>query len=272
MYKIIFYVLLISVKSVFAGAYDFKECERPEKSGHTIPFDENRKFIEACAPDTLYAWLSLDHVLFLAQEARENRSFFKLEAPLFTWRTPIGTFGYAAPHGVSIRIKLRSGVKFNYSANGVDCDDSHQMNSVNVSYVSDGSYSEYVICSSDVIASWSFGMSEHFQEMIREKNWIQSHLVGEYDQFVRVKDLSWLNELLDSGYKIEQSNLFFNFAIDVQRNESIDWTKAGLDKKLSNTQQLLDKNEGEIFYGPGIEHNRVDHFQTKKAQTFMDVT
>lgn len=247
---------------VIANGYGLKICERPEKEGHTVPFDENGLFVEACAPDTLYSWLSLEHVLFLAKEARENKSLLKLSAPLFTWRTPIGTFGYAAPHGVSIRIKLRDAVAFNYLPNGVGCDDPKQINSVNVVYVF-GIYSEYVICGPDVIASWSFGTREHFEEMLSERNWVESHRVGEYDQFVKVKYSQWQNELKQSGYEIDLSKLFFNFAIDVGRNESVDWTKVGLDKKLSNTQMLLDAGTGDIFYGQGVEHNRRKHFQTK---------
>ncbi len=254
--------------------YSLKKCEQVWAHNNTIPFDEKGNFLAECAPDTLYSWRSREEVLSRANDGLHSKCFLEIKKPIFTWRTPIGTFGYGSFDGISMRIKLKNNVRFLFRRNGVDCS-GEQLNSVNVSYNSDVSYSEYVICSPSIISSWSFAREEHLREMLLEKEWVSTHAVGDYDQYVRPNNLEvYFDEMKTMGFNIDRSALFFNFAIDLRPTDQIGlaWSKSTLDQKLTNMTTFIQQGMGQVFFNDDIPNDEKIHFHSKSPSYFSPIT
>jgi hypothetical protein len=169
--------------------YSWRSCERPDLERVTMPFDANDKFVAPCAPDTLYSWQFPGAVAKLAALAKKDPSHVFPVPYLYTWRTPLGTFGYATD---LVRIKLKKDVKFAYvAADARQCpiDEAADKYTVYVSYLgatnSLAGWSEYLLCSSGPVASWSHDTPEGLKEMNAERSWVQTHTSKDWDSIWR---------------------------------------------------------------------------------------
>ncbi len=236
-------------RPVYAG-YTWKACEQDRFRGATLPFDKSGKFLPECAPDTLYHWKKHD---YLERDLKQVNDSTLLPIPvgqLFTWRTPIGSYTYGE---VSIRIKLRDGVKFIYQdQNTRGCASAVAKNGPNivlaVSLSSIVRYSEYILCSDAPVHSWSYGTEEHLQEMEKEIQYIEAHKPGEFDLFHD-----------DSGMHIP-----WNGGSGFKTNA----TRSSLDEKVNQMKKFVADQAGQIFFAKDVRQERMDHFLTKTPGYF----
>lgn len=223
---------------------------------------------------------------------------------LYLWRTPVGSFGYG---DLSIRIKLKPNVKFKLIGRFErKCPISPEQDA-NTVYVWDGQgmnhlegYSEYILCSSGPVESWSYGMPQALEEIKRELTWIFTHSENDYDRLV--KDGKWisckgdmcLNQLVSHqnqivfptpfatdnlniperfrvpGYEAGRENGDLNNPIiginipDAQTN----WGVLQLNYNLLRLQKIIDEGSGKIFYSEDSAPNAEKHFQTKFPSYF----
>ncbi len=120
----------------------------------TMPFyfkGGSVEFRPECAPDVLYSWQPDDEI--------DWNAFTRSPLPkgyLYTFRTPLATFGYG---DVQIRIKLKAGVRFRYiSSDQRHCDSyssEERSSTVFVAYLDWIAATDYILCSPDVVESWS---------------------------------------------------------------------------------------------------------------------
>ena len=154
----------------------FEDCYHHETGGLSIPFRgpyDSHEFRSECAPDTLYVWLEekkIDWSMYPKNPLRKG-------VYLYTWRTPLATYAYGK---VQIRLKLKPHLKFKWLLKGRErehlfCPQVDQDSTV---YVLTTTYSktvsEYLICSKEVIESWSTGTPHAYQEAKREFEYINS--------------------------------------------------------------------------------------------------
>jgi hypothetical protein len=216
-----------------AQSYSLKQCEWGE-GRITAKYTD----IPECMPDTLYHWLPLDFFSWKLgnQSAGEDFLPFHKDAsgitPMFSWRTPTGTHGYG---DISIRLKLRQDIKFvpifgsiRFKCQELKLEHGYDLEStVFVSWqrwmpmIEGGYLSEYILCSSGPVESWSYGTQEHLNEIIKEIKWIKSHKESEYDAFISgttpwdtdvdKKDFSWENLLkrINTHQKLVKSGKIF---------------------------------------------------------------
>lgn len=230
--------------------YTWKSCERHDLGGVTIPFDKQGKFIPACAPDTLYSWADRERVLDLA--AKSTPGDLLPARRIYAWRTPLGTFGYG---DTLIRIKLKAGVKFALiSEFDRSCDklegaeDTVFVAPLAGMFPERGSLaaSDYLICSSGMVESWSHGRPETFEEMRREALWAAGHGTKDFDRYSKAS--------LETGEDC------------VLRAIPMDGTNTTLPTLLRNfaeIEQAIAKKEGRIFYAPGVKPSPARHFSTR---------
>ena len=135
-----------------------------------LPYDAKGKYHPECEVQILYSWITTKQIID-AKDAnwpiRRGRAFFT--------RSPLASFMYGM---YSYRVKLKPGLDFKLE----DWDDNHFMcrhpeeekkHTVYVNHDLRNGFSEYVLCSNEVIDSWSFGTPEQYQEMVRERELIQ---------------------------------------------------------------------------------------------------
>lgn len=250
--------LLFSIKAVAEDnfGYSWKKCERADLGNATIPFDKAGKFIPDCAPDILYSWQAKEKVLDLAKRSTPKDV---LPVPhLYTWRTPLGTFGYG---DVAIRIKLKADTQFALIGEfDRDCDRlPNPENTVYVAYLKGmfpekGSTdaSEYLICSSNVIESWSYGTEDLLKEMQREATWAEAHETYDFDRYSKSKQI-------EAGENC------------ILRALNLDGKNNSLETLLRNFAEIIEmvkKSEGGVFYAAGVEHSLDRHLQTRIPSYF----
>lgn len=264
----------VATENLNLNGYAWKNCERNDLGRVTIPFNRDGTFRPECAPDTLYSWQTQEKIQkFVKNLTPENILPFE---ELYTWRTPIASFGYA---NSSVRLKLKPNVKFQlidgfYAHN---CSKSHAENTIFVYATKDG-YSEYYLCSSGPIESWSYGTKEHLDEMKSEMAWIRTHSEFDYDllsksnQYSMCAGMSCLNFYANSYLHFNDPN-FAKTAIMYPLGFSIpdphtDWTEQRLSANLHIMQTLSDQDFVKIFYAVGVTPDSEKHFATKTPSYF----
>lgn len=187
--------------------YDF--CRANDPLGVTVPIDRAGNFYKKCAPDTLYSWQDEAKVVEWLKESTPSNIL--PISYLYTWRTPIGTFAYGK---VGVRIKLRRNTFFiridrpiHYDPNCNQLAREFGPNAPNV-YIKVHDYegaprsiSEYLICSTAPVESWSVGQPLFLEEMEREIEWIQTHTHDKYDLYIPLQGpVPWKNTTIDAGW------------------------------------------------------------------------
>jgi hypothetical protein len=164
-----------SAHAAFDGKYYFENCNNPSAGNSSIPFTgtfESNKFVPECAPDVLYSWKTSKYINWTKFET----NFLNSEGNLFTWRTPLGTFGYG---DTQIRVKLKTGIKFRWiSKFNRDCslysqDEKDSTVFVATNMVHPGA-SEYILCSVAVAHSWSTNTLGAYLEAKNELDFLTS--------------------------------------------------------------------------------------------------
>jgi hypothetical protein len=216
-----------------------------------------------CFPDTLYTWRT-------AQGVEDFRKVFQglrrpyLPRAIYAHANPIATFAYGEEN---VRIKLKPEVRFAVSTgalihgnpqNNIDeyCDyvpaykKGRERTTVIVQYWDAGRGAtgvDYVICSPEVIQSWSRGMPRHYDEMAAAYLWLS-----------RI-DITATPPLWIPYVWINNRPALFDTDIDGK-----DWSKNRLQTNLSAIRTVAEKNEGEIQGRGNVPVDAVEHFSTQR--------
>lgn len=255
--KSLILMLVVTPSYLFASGYGYtkKKCESSIGANVVLPFNQlNQKIIQECMPEVLYSWKSREKISqYLANMTEKD--FLPFGETLWTWRTPIGTFGYG---DFALRIKLKKDLNIFWNKNWDESGGckhlsaNQKKNTVVFGYYGGLNYSEYVICSSEAIESWSYGTSEIQMEMHNEFKWVEKNKSNpaNYDRFYRTISTP---HFTDTDYSPEN---YFNFSIDGK-----DWSLQALKKKFAYIEELVNSaNPGTVYYNKGVRKSRIHHY------------
>ena len=173
---------------------------------------------------------------------------------LFSTATPVSTYGYGP---VSIRLKLKPGTRFKIieSVEGKTCKDilkrklikQSELNKVVVArfvQFNETSFLDYIVCSPQVISSWSYGTPEHYDEIHSDVEWRMTHDSAEWDSYVKMSGKETFPN--SSGLDVYETTYGENY----------------LKMYLSLHRSLAKANLGQIFFAEGEKRERSEHFAT----------
>ncbi|MNL31638.1 hypothetical protein D3C87_1534360 [compost metagenome] len=107
---------------------------------------------------------------------------------------------------------------------------------------------DYIFCSSGPIESWSYGTREHYDEIVRDYNWVQSHNYKQYELYYK---------------NMSGQDLFIGSNVDGHA-----FTANTLRANLAFHRQMADLKTGKIFFAPGVDKNPASHFSTSKPMYY----
>lgn len=244
----------------------FQVCNHPETGGTTIPFAgtfEKHTTRPECIPDVLYSWQSEEKINWnqFPQNPLTGGKY------LYTWRTPVSTYAFG---NIQIRLKLRKDIKFRWFIKNrgevtFRCPADDQDNTV---YVLTTTYqkvvSEYLICSPNVLESWSTHTLGAYYEAANEYDYIVKNADPQLQTFdaygfgFQRKRLNKLNKLYPSD------SYFVNWD-----GYKLKWGDDILRAAILSLKTPKHKQAGEIFYGKGIPGDPKKHFETAVESYFQ---
>lgn len=240
--------------------YTWKKCESPIYDGSTFPFDDKLRPRKECFPDTLYSWTKLSRVEETIKNKKESE-LFPVRGNLYLWRTPLGSYGYGE---TVIRFKLKPNVSFvpliisarnigDKYCNNIIKKYGEQINTTvfvaNLTF-SPG-YHEFILCSDGAIDSLSYGTPEIEKEVLKEKEWIESHDVKDFDLLFKKMPVPWFSKKETLIY--DQAN----------------WSKTALMEKLKFLNELSSDNvRGNKIYFSSDSSSRDEHYHTSSPNYF----
>lgn len=238
--------------------YTWKKCSSGPDNDST-PFFRGGAPRPECAPDTLYSWKKPKFVEKYAATSSPNRVLDLNGFALYTWRTPIGSFGYARE---SLRMKLKPGVKFAWIADGDrDCGAlGRKFNVRNTVFATSlgnriRGYSEYFLCDAGPVESWSYDTPQHLEEMQREEDWMKTH-PNDYDGLLYDNDSQsrcpWTYGQFDQG----------------SGSSTIDWSLGTLNQDMRQIQVRISGGAGRVYFAKGTVPSLWNHFSTNKPGYF----
>ncbi|MBG08225.1 MAG: hypothetical protein CME68_05665 [Halobacteriovoraceae bacterium] len=287
--------------------------------GHSIPFVKNNRkvnklagilglqknfegadFNPECALDTLYTWQGQWTIDFLNKNMRPDKVFpipsnKRKETIMFFWRSPIPTFGYG---DYNLRIKLKSDVKFLFVGGKRNpCLKLKERKKTVFVRVSQGlsELSEYILCNSSSVDSWSYGTKEHYIEALADLNWMVHKNKSEWEPYQRTS--SWIKEALrgNSGFVRLNNNIVDTVSIfnetktdsslakkagllDLLRKKysivsyspdvpSKFWSRDSLYKRMLLFYRMSESGKGKVYYS-NDNKSKKDHFKTRLPTYF----
>jgi hypothetical protein len=232
--------------------FPYEECQN--ESNQSILIREGGVFEQKCLPDTLYSWDSLIKVQELKNSIGRGISWAPYLKTLFMTRSPLASHGYGQ---LPIRIKLKKGVHWKESLWGCDQENNQaESDSVQrkpeykntVYFRSNSNFFDFAICSSDVIESWSYGLEESYDELLKE-----------YFFTERYPELS---ESLFDRYarNVQLGNPFTDLLID-----QLDFSFETFREKIPLIHAITTNKKGELFCQPtrrNSDCSQKEHFRT----------
>ena len=230
--------------------------------GTTIPFKgsiRKPKFVPECAPEVLYSWSYLS--------SREHEAF--LDDPLigrrelYTWRTPLGTFGYGSS---LLRLKLKPNTKFKWikkeDQNCIQFAADEKQNTVYVSLVGESGISEYFLCDPGVIESWSKNSLGAKLEAEKELDFIKNHLDSKLQTYDSYGVFSKHRKRL--YVPAGDINLYFPPILD----QHTVWTQEKLERNLDRLGKRLQPHDDQVFNRTGVSNSPREHYWVNRPTYF----
>lgn len=221
-----------------------------KKYGH-MKEDGSKQLLSQCRPDTLYSWG--DENKFRVLREQMSGDAWKPIRAIFTTPGAVATFNYGP---IPLRIKLRPGVKFKRTDSHYSCgyDGRVTEEQRETVYYRKDEYKDWVICSTDVIESWSHSMPQHYDEIIKD--------------------------LRDHRRRPGPENVIYYYYL--QNDKKTIFTEDALDGRSGYTEKVLKdflrqfvrrvrENKGEVFYNPKTPPERrtvEEHFRTDRPLYF----
>lgn len=242
---------LILILTLLSSTYAFsKECDLEKAKWTGIPFDRNGVMQEECRPQILYSWIDSPETI----NASDRLWPFRRKTAIFFHRTPLATSIYGS---FSYRVKLKSDVKYKlvpWNEAHYKClyPEAEKKNTVYVNQDPNG-FSEYVLCSSGPVESWSFGIRKHHEEMKKEYALIKTKGARNVDGFLNPNSEKYKCEKCFQGYTIRDAR---NDGSEQTILKSIDFMDYFIGTKRGKVYNLLDNKT--YTSGPKVD----EHFQT----------
>lgn len=232
--------------------YTRKHCEDSRNENHHVR-TEYGLLVEGCLPDTLYSWGNFQKLDFYRKNFTSNTDWLKpLARDLYLSSSSISTFGYGP---IPIRLKLKEGIKYKLqkgSSNALHCKDLSDLEKLDTLIINQWSGIrrtglDYIICSMNLVSSWSFAMAEHYDEMVRELQWIETHDDTAYEVYTKSlgKKELWGVDL--DGFDFKKQT-FLNYLGTIRRLAEL-----GAGEVYSNENSSLDdhfKTNNPIYFNP----------------------
>lgn len=240
-------IVLWDDRQIDRQSINLADCR--DERGLTTKSDTTGSLLKKCEPDTLYSWGSVDKLSRLKEMARASSWRGKWPV-LYTARSAVSTFGYGP---IPVRIKLKPGLVFlRIDANHRQaiCDGPIAQIERTVFYSSEG-FEDWLICSAEVIQSWSYGTKPHYDEIVRDyvaqkgNGEIAYYTIGALLAFRGPPANSWVDHHLFS------EDIFFD--------------------QLKHLYKIAASNLGEIFFNPDCstsERTIESHFHTDRPIYF----
>lgn len=254
MQKFILTLILLTCGQAFA--LEAKSCDLEKLKWVGIPFDKTGKYLEECRPQILYSWIgSLETI-------NQNDLYwpFRRKSAIFFHRTPLATSIYG---NFSYRVKLKPDVNYKlvpWNEAHYKClyPEEEKLNTVYVNQDKNG-FSEYVLCSSGPVESWSFGLHEHLQEMQREFDLLKELGPLNVDGFLNPHTEKYGCRSCFQGYTIHDAR---NDGSETTILKSIDYMKFVVGTQKGVVNDLIKKRS----FQSGEEVRK--HFETKLVLPF----
>ncbi|MFZ4713749.1 MAG: NIF family HAD-type phosphatase [Bacteriovoracaceae bacterium] len=241
--------------------FTYKNCQTSSEGYHIIKHDDNGKLLDECKPDVVYSWGPYKKLQALEGWMGEG-NWVDSYRPLFAAFSPITTFGYG---DIAIRIKFRKGMRWVKTSESHDhCKQYNDTEKKRTIFYRTYNFSgnewllDYTVCSPHPIESWSYGTPEHYDEMVKDYNWIKKkekeNKPREVELYIlgdRQWNLQWAYEGID-GYSFDEE-IFLN--------------------RLQTHLGMVSNKEGNIYFNPTIDPSlktRKEHFKTRHSIYFNE--
>lgn len=243
----------------------FTEWKKCSTAAHAFHMTKNVDgfIVPECSPDTLYSWGGTDKLKWYADTLKDGSAWpEKLPRALFTSHSAAGSFGYGQ---VPLRFKIKPHVKIKlaYNLAGFTCADhvnsgfikSEDLKTTIIGRVnnrSDGfSFMEYIICSANVIESWSYVSKEHFDEILKDYNWMTTKDFKDWDAYSK---RSGKDDFV--GNNVDANELGTDFRPEAYAH------------RMSFLRFLTENSFGQVSAPAGAADAKAKHFQTAKPIYF----
>lgn len=258
---LVFSLLILVSLSVFArsDAGYFEYCRNPEAGYTSIPFYANGLFYPECAPDVLYSWAIYDEsFLKFPKDPLRGKGY------AYTWRTPLGSFGYG---NIQLRYKLKKGVTFKLiDESKRNCrlyTSSEKSNTIFVAWLHRPEHIinavDYIICSPEVIESWSEGTYGAYYETAKERDFIENQNIYNRDRLASYDGYSAFDE---DGKRFPEHRYGHNDYFATVADPRTNWNDYN-----RRVRGLLHK-QAQIYYADGVPKDPHNHFKTKVDSYF----
>lgn len=261
--------------------YTWKKCEDSTSRGlytkKISPFSSELN--PNCRPDTLYSWGSLKKLKAIEEVIGNN---WKPNSPfrqIYTSTSAVGTFGYGK---YAIRIKLKPNIKYklifdNYKETTCyKLSKKERENSLLVRAWKYGSLNgvDYIICSSNIIASWSYGTSSHYDEMLKELRWVldPNHDIHDFKLYAQLTISFPASIFVKHPCESNPQCFKKRFHFIGSTLDGNDHSEFGLLSNLEIHKTIAEQRAGKIYVNPDISqpYTEADHFSTSLPTFFNE--
>lgn len=229
--------------SVNTYFFDCLENVNQHTFSHKIMMKKN------CIPEVLYSWgpkIKLENIN--ANLKNENWKMIKANRPRFLWATmsPVSSYSYGL---IPIRFKMKK----HYS---IDQMLSSDVSSELSAY--ENSLMDFIINNANAIESYSYGMPEHYDEIIKDIQQIASKKKSlQYSFNNTYLNLNGMNRVYMSGVP-----------------ERGDQDEVTLKRNLLEMIRMILNNEGAVIINPSLKMNSIDlrtqHFSSERPTYFNE--
>lgn len=221
-----------------------------KKYGH-MKEGPDRQLLPQCRPDTLYSWG--DEQKFKTLRGLMSGDTWQKIRPIYATPGAVTTFNYGP---IPLRIKLKPGVKFKATESHYSCGYGGEVTEEQreTVYYRKDVYKDWVICSTDVIESWSHSLPQHYDEIIKD---LRDHRRRPGPE----------NVIYYYYLQNDKKTIFTDDYLDGRSG----FTEKVLKGFLQQFVQRVRENKGEIFYNPKTPSDRrtiEQHFKTDRPLYF----
>lgn len=216
--------------------FEWRNCIDDLEGGHPI---RGLEMSSACRGDTFYSWGSLQKIESL-KSVMGNKSWQNKMQALYLARTPIGSFGYGL---YAVRVKVRADVqwkKIDYGVTPCSTAENDRTIFFRTKPIYESALFDIIICSPQVIESWSYGTREHYDEIVKDVEWTINKKRSEEITEMYINDPRFLN---------------------AQGIDGMDFRVEGITPRLKAHLKISQENTGEVFGHPILKRMN-HHFQT----------
>lgn len=239
--------------------FPWKKCEVKSDRFH-LTKNSDGYLDKDCIPDVLYSWGNFQKLSWFQSNLKNNQTWPRtFEKSVYTTTSPAATFGYGP---VPLRFKIKPRVKYKvlhedkiytcdqFVKNDL-ADESEFLDTVFMRVVirSELSFVDYIICSPQVIDSWSFGTIKNYDEIIKDYKWIQSKNYYNYETYV----------------KRNGQDYFFDANIDLKYT---DFSSEYLFQNLKMLRWIAESGLGGIYYSKSSAQTPSSHYNIQNPIYF----